>query len=59
MSDAGSGITVTREILNADKELNVGDKVKIRLTIEVERDYDFSQVSDKRSSVRFWNSTNS
>ena len=50
VSDAGSGIKVTREILNADKELKVGDKVKIRLTIEAERDYDFVQVSDKRAA---------
>ena len=50
VSDAGSGIKVTREILNAGKELKVGDKVKIRLTIEAERDYDFVQVSDKRAA---------
>ena len=50
VSDAESGIKVTREILNADKELRVGDRVKIRLTIEAERDYDFVQVSDKRAA---------
>ncbi|MBR5729568.1 MAG: alpha-2-macroglobulin [Prevotella sp.] len=50
VSDAESGIKVTREILNADKELKVGDKVTIRLTIEAERDYDFVQVADKRAA---------
>ena len=50
VSDASSGIKVTREILNADKELKVGDRIKIRLTIEAERDYDFVQVADKRAA---------
>ena len=30
--------------------LKVGDRVKIRITIEAERDYDFVQVSDKRAA---------
>jgi hypothetical protein len=30
--------------------LKVGDRIRIRITIEAERDYDFVQVSDKRAA---------
>ena len=50
-----SGITVKREVLSAAKpltteKLNVGDRIKIRLTIETSRDLDFVQVVDRRAA---------
>lgn len=46
----GSGMTVTREIIGANKELTVGDKIKVRITITADRDYDFVQVTDRRAA---------
>ena len=45
-----SGIKVTREILSAEANLKVGDRIKVRITIEADRDYDFVQVVDKRAA---------
>ena len=51
-----SGIKVTREVRNADgkkltaNSLNVGDRIRIRITIESERDLDFVQVVDRRAA---------
>ncbi len=53
-----SGITVTRELLedkdkSADVQgttLHVGDKVKVRITLKADRDYDFVEVVDKRAA---------
>ena len=51
-----SGIKVTREIRMANGQkltsntLNVGDRIKIRLTIESTRDLDFVQVVDRRAA---------
>ena len=50
ISGASSGITVTREIINANQPLKVGDKVKVKITIKADRDYDFVQVVDKRAA---------
>ena len=50
ISDASAGLTVRREILNGGKMLKTGDKVKVRITIEAARDYDFVQVQDKRAA---------
>ena len=58
IADSGSGITVKRELLSANlspltshpSPLKVGDRVKIRITIEADRDYDFVQVQDKRAA---------
>jgi len=53
---SGSGLTIKRELLTADGQplatgsLKVGDKVKVRLTIESERDLDFVQVLDRRAA---------
>jgi hypothetical protein len=53
---SAEGMSVVREILKDGKPLQngqtlqVGDKVKVRITIKVERDYDFVQVSDKRAA---------
>lgn len=45
-----SGIKVKREILSAAANLKVGDRIKVRITIEADRDYDFVQVVDKRAA---------
>ena len=58
ISDASSGLKVKREVLllgensnnTSPSTLKVGDRVKVRITIEAERDYDFVQVSDKRAA---------
>ena len=47
---SGSGITVKRELLGAKGNLKVGDRVKMRITITADRDYDFVQVVDKRAA---------
>jgi uncharacterized protein YfaS (alpha-2-macroglobulin family) len=54
IKDDASGLTVTRELLTADgKPLTdpvVGARVKVRITIDADRDYDFVQVIDKRAA---------
>lgn len=53
-----SGITVKRELLTkTDGEwavvngpFNIGDRVKVRITIQADRNYDFIQVVDKRAA---------
>ena len=60
IADAASGITVTRELIplsQTTKQPNaqttsfkVGDKVKVRITVKADRDYDFVQVLDKRAA---------
>lgn len=50
IADASAGLTVTREVMNGDRELKVGDRVRVRITIQAERDYDFVQVVDKRAA---------
>ena len=47
--DQHSGISVKRELLG-NKELRVGDKITVRITIEADRDYDFVQLQDKRAA---------
>ena len=49
IADNGSGLTVKREILGG-QQLRVGDKVKVRITIQAERDLDFVCVQDKRAA---------
>ena len=49
-NDASSGISVTREVISAGNALKVGDRVKVRITIKADRDYDFVQVIDKRAA---------
>jgi hypothetical protein len=48
ITDTGSGLTIKRELLGDN--LKVGDRVKIRITITADRDYDFVQVVDKRAA---------
>ena len=73
IADAGSGITVKREILAADQssklnaessmlnaessklkaqcsKLKVGDRIRVRITITADSDYDFVQVIDRRAA---------
>ncbi len=50
VENSASGITVTREIRSEKKELHVGDKVKVRITIKADRDYDFVEVIDRRAA---------
>ena len=45
-----SGIKVKREILSAEANLKVGDRIKVRITVEADRDFDFVQVVDKRAA---------
>lgn len=50
IEDASSGIQITREIIGANGEIKVGSRVKVRITIRADRDYDFVQVVDKRAA---------
>ena len=58
IADAASGLSVKREIMQVTpngevkdpQTLNVGDKVKVRITITADRDYDFVQLIDKRAA---------
>ena len=50
---SASGITVKREIIPVDpthSTLKVGDRVRVRITITADRDYDFVEVIDKRAA---------
>ena len=46
---SASGLTVTRELISP-VEAKVGDRVKMRITIIADRDYDFVQVIDRRAA---------
>jgi len=51
IKDSGYGLTVKREVLvNNNAQLAVGDRVKVRITIEADRDYDFVQIIDRRAA---------
>ena len=59
IEQSGSGITVKREVLvsdhnsqfsNLNSQLKVGDRIKVRITIETTRDLDFVQVVDRRAA---------
>ncbi len=51
IASRGEGITVKREVVTEDPSaLKVGDRIKIRITIENDRDLDFVQVIDKRAA---------
>jgi len=53
VGEQSSGLKVTRQVLHNGKSaegLKIGDKVKIILTIEADRDYDFVQLQDKRAA---------
>lgn len=48
IDDAHNGISITREVIGSG--MKVGAKVKVRITVTADRDYDFVQVSDKRAA---------
>ena len=59
ISDQASGISVKRQLMVKDaagnlqplaRQLKVGDRVTVRITIEADRDYDFVQLQDKRAA---------
>ncbi len=55
VEDASAGLSVKREIVTSKgpadgNTLKVGSKVKVRITITADRDYDFVQVQDKRAA---------
>jgi hypothetical protein len=55
VKNAASGLSIKREIMGTDSKqkvsaLKVGDKVKVRITVTADRDYDFVQVEDKRAA---------
>ena len=54
ISDQTSGISVRRDLLTADGQplttAKVGERIKVRLTIQSERDLDFVQLQDKRAA---------
>ena len=46
-----TGLSIRREIIAVDNTpITVGSKVKVRLTITADRDYDFVQITDKRAA---------
>ena len=52
---SASGIIVKREYLDAkgnvlSAPIKVGDRIRVRITISADRDYDFVQVQDKRAA---------
>ena len=57
VADAAMGMTVVREVLKdgnrmsgGNVQLNVGDRIMVRLTVTAARDYDFVQLCDKRAA---------
>lgn len=54
VATSSAGFSVTREVLSAggrpQTAFNIGDRVKVRITIKADRDYDFVQVKDKRAA---------
>jgi len=51
VKSAASGLSVNREIIPEHQgALKVGDKIKVRITIQAERDFDFVQLQDKRAA---------
>ena len=47
---AASEITVTREVIDKPEQLEVGKKIKVRITVTANRDLDFVQVVDRRAA---------
>jgi len=50
IKDSGNGLTVKRELILPQGTLKVGDRIKVRITIEADRDYDFVQLIDRRAA---------
>ncbi len=57
VADAAMGMTVVRDVLKdgnklpaGNVQLQVGDRITVRLTVTADRDYDFVQLSDRRAA---------
>lgn len=57
VADATMGMKVLRDVLkngakldNGNVQLNVGDRITVRITVIADRDYDFVQLSDRRAA---------
>ena len=50
IKDSGNGLIVKRELILPQGALKVGDRIKVRITIEADRDYDFVQLIDRRAA---------
>lgn len=48
VADEAQGLSVERELVLPDRPLCVGDKIKVRITVKADRNYDFVQVCDRR-----------
>ena len=46
---AESGLNIQREVISTGS-MKVGDKIKVRLTVNAVRDFDFIQIQDKRAA---------
>lgn len=47
---AAAGLSVKRELIAPAGALKVGTRVKVRITLQADRDYDFVQVIDRRAA---------
>ena len=54
VEQATMGITIKREVITSQttkgKAPKIGDKIKVRITVEADRDYDFVTVTDNRAA---------
>ena len=47
---SSAGISIKKEIISSDKELAVGSRITVRITIEAAHDLDFVQIADRRAA---------
>ena len=47
-NESSTGLSITRKVETPNKQLKVGDKVEVTITITADRDYDFVTVTDNR-----------
>ena len=51
IEDSFTGIKINREIITDNKnDIKVGNRIKVRITVSADRDYDFVQITDKRAA---------
>ncbi len=48
IADTGSGLSIKRELIGEGR--SVGDRIRVRITITADRDYDFVQVIDRKAA---------
>ena len=46
--ESSTGLSITRKVETNSKDLKIGDKVEVTITITADRDYDFVTVTDNR-----------